>query len=137
MTPEQRQRLMKLQEDLTAGNLQTAGMTRDKMDKLMTLRRAMEVNGATEEEMNLMLAKATAGELSKRELDDIVAKALTSRNLSKAEKEKLRAVKEATAEGGLKVGGVTAEAVAQMLLLQDTLRQSGASEDEIRQIIDK
>ena len=61
------------------------------------------MNGATEEEMNLMLAKATAGELSKRELDDIVAKALTSRNLSKAEKEKLRAVKEAAAEGGLKV----------------------------------
>ena len=56
--------------------------------------------------MNLMLAKATAGELSKRELDDIVAKALTSRNLSKAEKEKLRAVKEAAAEGGLKVGAI-------------------------------
>ena len=40
-------------------------------------------------------------------------------------------------DGSLQVGGVTAEAVAQMLLLQDTLRQSGASEDEIRQIIDK
>ena len=40
------------------------------------------------------------------------------RNLSKAEKEKLRAVRESAASGGLKVGGVTTEAVAQMMLLQ-------------------
>ena len=81
MSPEQRERLMRLQEDLSAGNLRTAGMTRDKMDKLMVLRRAMEVNGASEEEMNAVLAKATAGELSQKELDDIVGKAMTNRSV--------------------------------------------------------
>ena len=43
VSPAQRDRLARLQEDLSAGNLRTAGMTRDKMEKLMTLRRAMEV----------------------------------------------------------------------------------------------
>ena len=43
MSPEQRERLMRLQEDLSSGNLRTAGMTRDKMERLMVLRRAMEV----------------------------------------------------------------------------------------------
>ena len=43
MSPAQRDRLARLQEDLSAGNLRTAGMTRDKMEKLMALRRAMEV----------------------------------------------------------------------------------------------
>ena len=40
------------------------------------------------------------------------------RNLSKAEKERLRAVRESAASGGLKVGGVTTDAVKQMMLLQ-------------------
>ena len=43
MSPAQRDRLLRLQEDLSAGNLRTAGMTRDKMERLMALRRAMEV----------------------------------------------------------------------------------------------
>ena len=43
VSPAQRDRLLRLQEDLSAGNLRTAGMTRDKMEGLMTLRRAMEV----------------------------------------------------------------------------------------------
>ena len=97
------------------------------------------MNGASEEEMNAVLAKATAGDLSQKELDDIVAKAMTSRqlfderlskiplsndipislrNLSKAEKERLRAVRESAASGGLKVGGVTTDSVKQMMLLQ-------------------
>ena len=49
MSPEQRDRLMRLQDDLSAGNLRTAGMTRDKMEKLMALRRAMEVSWCTKE----------------------------------------------------------------------------------------
>ena len=43
VSPAQRDRLARLQEDLSAGNLRAAGMTRDKMEKLMALRRAMEV----------------------------------------------------------------------------------------------
>ena len=39
------------------------------------------MNGASEEEMNALLAKATAGDLSQKELDDIVAKAMTSRQV--------------------------------------------------------
>ena len=39
------------------------------------------MNGASEEEMNAVLAKATAGDLSQKELDDIVAKAMTSRQV--------------------------------------------------------
>ena len=39
------------------------------------------MNGASEEEMNAMLAKATAGELSQKELDDIVGKAMTNRSV--------------------------------------------------------
>ena len=46
------------------------------------------------------------------------SKYLFLRNLSKAEKERLRAVRESAASGGLKVGGVTTDAVAQMMLLQ-------------------
>ena len=43
---------------------------------------------------------------------------ISCRNLSKAEKERLRAVRESAASGGLKVGGVTTDAVKQMMLLQ-------------------
>ena len=39
------------------------------------------MNGASEEEMNALLAKATAGDLSQKELDDIVAKAMTNRQV--------------------------------------------------------
>ena len=39
------------------------------------------MNGASEEEMNAVLAKATAGDLSQKELDDIVAKAMTNRQV--------------------------------------------------------
>ena len=39
------------------------------------------MNGASEEEMNAVLAKATAGDLSQKEIDDIVAKAMTSRQV--------------------------------------------------------
>ena len=41
----------------------------------------IQVNGASEEEMNELLAKATAGELSQKEVDDIVGKALTNRQV--------------------------------------------------------
>ena len=39
------------------------------------------MNGASEEEMNAVLAKATSGDLSQKELDDIVAKAMTNRQV--------------------------------------------------------
>ena len=52
MSPEQRDRLMRLQDDLSSGNLRTAGMTRDKMEKLMALRRAMEVRYCQIEQKN-------------------------------------------------------------------------------------
>ena len=39
------------------------------------------MNGASEEEMNAVLAKATAGALSQKELDEIVAKAMTNRQV--------------------------------------------------------
>ena len=99
---------------------------------------------------------------------------LSCRNLSKAEKERLRAVRESAASGGLKVGGVTTDAVKQMMLLQvrtrrtamtskrwgrgcvtpiaflskrrpkalnlslqDALKQSGATEQEIKDILER
>ena len=39
------------------------------------------MNGASEEEMNAVLAKATSGDLSQKELDGIVAKAMTNRQV--------------------------------------------------------
>ena len=39
------------------------------------------MNGASDEEMNALLAKATAGDLSQKELDEIVAKAMTNRQV--------------------------------------------------------
>ena len=93
---------------------------------------------------------------------------ISCRNLSKAEKERLRAVRESAASGGLKVGGVTTDAVKQMMLLQvqcrttmekrlrdsdlflsirrrealnlslqDALKQSGATEQEIKDILER
>ena len=40
------------------------------------------MNGTSEEEMNAVLAKATAGELSQKELDEIVTKAMANRQVS-------------------------------------------------------
>jgi alkylhydroperoxidase/carboxymuconolactone decarboxylase family protein YurZ/DNA-binding transcriptional regulator YhcF (GntR family) len=137
LSPEERDKMAKLQNDLAVGNLRTAGMTKDKMDKLMTLRKALEVNGASDEEIEAVLAKATAGNLSEKEIDGIVSKALTSKDLSKSEKEKLKGIKADLKSGGLKVGGVTAGAVQQMMLLQETLRKSGASDEEIADILNK
>ena len=93
---------------------------------------------------------------------------ISCRNLSKAEKERLRAVRDSAASGGLKVGGVTTDAVKQMMLLQvqcrttmekrlrdsdlflsirrrealnlslqDALKQSGATEQEIKDILER
>ena len=135
LTEAEKEKLIALQENLEAGNLRTSGLTTEKLEQVLLLQKAMEASGASQEEINAAIARATNEGLDDKEINDIMKKAMNSKNLTKEEKEKMKQLQKDLKDGKLKVGGVTGDALEQVMMLQKALEDSGASSEEIKKIM--
>ncbi|TRY61422.1 hypothetical protein TCAL_14991 [Tigriopus californicus] len=135
LSTEDKAKIQALERDLQRSNLKTEGVTPTTLDQLLLLQKAMKATGSSEEEIAQMIEKVTKDGLSKAETDKLLSKALTSKNLSPEDKEKLNDLKQDLIDGNLKVSNQTCDAVDQYRLLQKTLEKSGASADEIKDIL--
>lgn len=135
LSADDKAKLQVLERDLQRSNLKTEGVTPTTLDQLLLLQKAMKATGSSDEEIAQMIEKVTKDGLSKSETDKLLSKAMASNKLSDKDKEKLNDLKQDIVDGNLKVTNQKSEAVEQFRLLQKTLEESGASPDEIKEIL--
>ncbi len=141
---EERRRLGELEKAMTTGQLsQTGGLRADAAEKVAAVGEALVSAGIDAGEAAKLMTKAAKGELSEKELTEVLAKvAAGMSNLRPEAKEKRLAELEKTLrEGSSALGDAVAdmseEALKETVALASAMKKAGASADEISKVLSK
>ncbi len=136
LTPEDVENMMKLQDSLQKGFVKSSGVSPESMGQILKLQSTLENSGLSPEQVSSLMNKITTGDTSSKELNEVIACVLGGKSVDKALVEDIMSGQSALQDSSLQGLNVDASALKQLGNLQEKLRATGATPDEIKTVLE-